>query len=190
MGLIPLMIPAVYGAVFLGRMKEKGLGVLAGVLLALAVLLAGFQVGSSIRGQKLLPPVTDDLVVPPGLKAAVDMYTTPDDPLLLMYSPHYHAVLDRPHSFVWSQMIDEMLRVYDGVDDADKFARIRVAIEQKMPRIIFLESTYLIPRQQKHLKALIIPFIRKHRYTQVSPGVFVLLPVIKWEDTRSVPKSL
>ena len=185
-GLIALMQPAIYGAVYVHQDIKKHVRWLWVVIVLVSMVLLLWQVVPALkRERRPIPRFKMDIQVPVNLQRAVAWYTTRDDYILSNVSPDWQVILDRRHSYTWAYMVDEYIRMYDGKDEADRLRRLKDEIGKKLPRIIYLDGS-MIPRQIRHLNAVILPIMGEHRYRQLAPGLFVLPPVVKWEDTRSV----
>jgi hypothetical protein len=173
-GIFTFLQPAIYGAIYFNdfirnipNMWEKTF-VYATIVLALFISIYGGLKKIHLQLSKY------ELTAPASLKNAVEMYSAEKDYILLMMNPQYYSILNRRHSFRYGTMLDELLSLYDGKNDKEKAINAINEIGNKLPKIIYIEKTCFLPRQQKHLNLIIYPLIKKYGYTKFDDDVFVL----------------
>jgi hypothetical protein len=108
----------------------------------------------------------------PNLHAMVDKYTTPADRIFTTGPPLTYVQMDRISATRESTIIDEGLGYYEGATDEEKLRGVRAELEKNMPKLFILdpEST---PRKVRHYRALLKPFLDAHKYTEVSPYIWL-----------------
>lgn len=176
-GIFSFIQPAVYGAVYISDVLRKH-SFISGVFFTIfAVSLSAYQTVPMIKADMQMSRMGNDFTVPAELKIAVDKYTSKDDFILVTTQPYYYVTLDRRPSYRRGVMIDEFTRAYDGVTEEEKLRLMKLEIEKMLPKVIYLDRSWLFPRQQKHLNQVVNPLIEEHGYIEVNEGVFVLPPV-------------
>ena len=122
----------------------------------------------------------NDFVLPAELKTAVDQYTNKNDPILLLTpEPYYYVALDRRHCFKWGIIMDQRIRSYDGTTEEGKLRLLKMELEKKLPKLMYLKESWLFPSQQKHLKQVFIPLIKEHHYKEIYKDIFLLPSSLK-----------
>lgn len=175
-GLIAFIQPAVYGAFSTGADLKRTSRQFAVLLPAAVVSLSALQILPAIKTDMGCPSGSVDYSVPDDLKSAVEKYSSENDYILLTKNPIYYVLLNRKHTYGWAYMVDEYIRMYDGATEEDRLQRLKMDMEAKLPKVIYLGRGSLISRQKKHLDQVILPLIQEHHYTRLSPGLFVLPP--------------
>lgn len=117
----------------------------------------------------------ENCTAPVELKTTIDKYTNKDDCILLV-SPnfYYYVDLNRRHAFKFAGFIDELIPIYSGTTNEEKLHLIKLDIEKNLPKLIFIENSWLFLRQQKHLNHIVIPLIKEYNYQKIGEGIFVL----------------
>lgn len=174
---------AVYGATCMKDISNKEAFI---VLNFFAVLLSCWlccQALSIAWAQGIFTPdifktTHENCVAPAELRVAVDKYTSKDDCILLV-SPHtyYYVALNRHHAFKFSCLIDEIIPIYNGTTREEKLHLVKLGVERNLPKLIYIENSWLFTRQQEHLNKIVISLIKEYNYQKIGEGIFILPPL-------------
>ncbi|MDB4979843.1 MAG: hypothetical protein JWM82_595, partial [Myxococcales bacterium] len=108
----------------------------------------------------------------PGSFAAIAKYTTPADNIVTTGPPLLYMQVDRKNGVKESTIMDEALGFYQGDTDEQRLSGVRAELELNMPKIVVLDPENE-HRKVRHNRALMMPFLNAHRYTEVSPHVWL-----------------
>ena len=192
-GIFPFIAIAVYGAVAITTIRRQAFLILN----FLAVLLAGWLCCQMLvtawrqASAADFKMIHNDFMMPSALQTAIDQYTKPDDYILLLSShAYYYALLNRRHAFKFAIPLDGMIPIYDGVTNADKMRLLTLDVVAKLPKVIYIENSWLFAKQQQHLSQIVVPLIQQYHYQQINAGVFVLPANLASSPSLFAPTTL
>lgn len=135
--------------------------------------LACFKVGPLYLKEReavyQYPPHHEPL---PGAFALIKSTTTPSDRIFTSGPPHLYVLMDRVSAVREGNIIDEIMGIYDGETDEERLSGVRAELEKNMPKVVVLDPEHG-HRKVRHYRALVMPFLKAHDYTEVSPGLYV-----------------
>jgi hypothetical protein len=108
----------------------------------------------------------------PGLLDFIARNTGPSDRIFTTGTPALYARADRLSAAVETAIIDEVLPSYPGATDEERLRPIREQLVKNRPKIVFLDPEHEY-RKRRHLRALVLPFLRDFNYRQVNGRLFV-----------------
>jgi hypothetical protein len=108
----------------------------------------------------------------PGSFAAIAKYTTPADNIVTTGPPLLYMQVDRKNGVKESTIMDEALGFYKGDTDEQRLSGVRAELELNMPKIVVLDPENE-HRKVRHNRALMMPFLDAHHYTEVSPHIWL-----------------
>jgi hypothetical protein len=174
MGLLGLILPAFYGAYYLEKTPPTNGMLLKSATLCASLLLSGYLASSRISEALRSEPVNFSFSVPSSLSSASERYTSPGDHILIITSsPMYLVMLNRSHSSKWGVLLDEFLRFYPGKSEVERIESLRREILQNRPKLVFIEASFVLKRQERILSNIVMPLLQHFSYRQIAPGVFV-----------------
>lgn len=109
----------------------------------------------------------------PGTFKLIAENTKPTDRIFTTGSPHLYVITNRISAVREGNIIDEIMGIYDGDTDEQRLSGLRAELEHNMPKVVVLDPEHG-HRKGRHHRALIMPFLRAHPYTEVSPGLYLL----------------
>ena len=174
MGIMGMVLPAVYGALLLDSDCGKRYSGWKHAVTAFAVLLGAFLFFSRLSSAYAAPVVDFRFQVPIDLKNAVEKYSRPGDHILVVSNtPLYFVELKRESACRWGTLMDEIIRFYPGLTLESKIECMKREIGENCPKVIFIERTFLFTRQEKIISSVVVPLIEKLEYSSVAPGIFI-----------------
>ena len=72
-------------------------------------------------------------------------------------------------------LIDEALGFYDGDSDTAKLSDLRTELELNLPKLVVIDPLWA-SRQERHRRALFLPFLETHAYREVAPDIWLRPP--------------
>ena len=109
----------------------------------------------------------------PDLKAFVVEHTKPDDYIFTTGAPGLYVYSDRRSAVRESAILDEFLMLYPGNTDEEKLSAMRAELVSHMPKVVVLSKAHWL-RKQRHLAALLYPFLSQFGYRKISEEIYVL----------------
>ena len=142
--------------------------------LAVAIIVA-LRVGPAYHAAT--PFVLDfgSAIVPetePGTLAYIEAHSAPTDKVFTTGPPGLYVATNRVHAVKLATGLKEYLAVLPGNTDAEKLRPLYEELVASRPKLVYLDPEHA-ERKRRHTKAVYLPFLRKFRYTQVRPHLFM-----------------
>jgi hypothetical protein len=139
-----------------------------------ALMLSLIHVGPDLNKQREAKYVRSPWPEPqPGLLAFIKANTTRDDRIFTTGTPALYAHADRVSAVRETNIIDQILGLYDGNTDEEKLRPIREQLVKNRPKIVFIDPEHE-PRKQRHYRALVKPFLAELKYRQINDRLYLL----------------
>jgi hypothetical protein len=154
---------------------------LAGWGWALRALVVAVFLGSV--GYAAYPRVTAELAgwphrfvaVPepvPGVYEFIAQNSDPEDKILTTGPPQLYMYANRQSALRESSILDEFIIYYPGNTDEERVAHLRAQLIKNMPKIVIMDPENQW-RKQRHMNALLTPFLKEFGYKQVGPYYYL-----------------
>lgn len=175
--IFPFLSIAVYGAIYMKNVSDKETFIILNFFAVLSSFWLCYQTLSIAWTQGVFKTPQENCIAPIDLKNAVDQYTSKDDSILLVSTNiYYYVTLNRHHAFKFSCLIDGIIPIYNGTTREEKLHLVKLGVERNLPKLIYIENSWLFTRQQEHLNKIVIPLIKEYNYQQIGRGIFILPP--------------
>jgi hypothetical protein len=116
------------------------------------------------------PPVALEPV--PGIFAFIATHTTPTDRILTTGPPSLYVYTNRLNAIREGNVIDEIIGIYQGDTDEERFRPIREELVKSMPKVVFLDPEHA-DRKRRHMNSLINPFLTEFHYRKENEYIYV-----------------
>jgi hypothetical protein len=140
-----------------------------------AMLLAMLVVLWPRTHQSASLPFTDGPAFPEPTAGAFDLIrakTQPTDRILSTGAPGIYVFLDRLPATTTYSFIDEALPALPGTTDEEKLRPLAGELRANPPKVVVLDPQFG-PRKQRHMAALVLPFLQELKYVKVTEQLYV-----------------
>jgi hypothetical protein len=176
-GTASLLVPAIFGALYLSQTYQEFFHIRKFITIIIFIIFYTYPlylitsgVVNDIKTKYIKPNIYPDKKI----TNLINRYSSKGDYILLKDDPFPYVLWDRKHSLKRSVMIDRLIVLYEGNTEEEKLTNIKIQIESKLPKIIYIPPSVISSQQTKHLDYIVNPLIREHKYTQIYPDLFVL----------------
>jgi hypothetical protein len=108
----------------------------------------------------------------PGLFALVASRSADTDRIFTTGPPGLYVSTNRLSATRESNIIDEILGIYRGSTDEERLRPVYDELVNSMPKIVVLDPENA-RRKQRHMKALIDPFLTNYHYNKIAEYIYV-----------------
>ena len=108
----------------------------------------------------------------PGILAFIAANSAPSDRIFTTGPPILYVLSDRLSATSESNIIDEILVAYSGASDEEKLRPIYDELVRNKPKIVVLDPEHG-SRKVRHMRSLILPFLKEFNYRSVREYLYV-----------------
>jgi hypothetical protein len=108
----------------------------------------------------------------PGLLAFIEQNTVTSDRIFTTGPPILYAQADRVSAVRQSNIIDEILGLYDGETDEEKLRPIYLQLVKNKPKVVFLDPEHG-NRKGRHNRVLLMPFLAEFKYKKINDYLYL-----------------
>jgi hypothetical protein len=146
---------------------------------AVPVVAVALHLGPRVDDERAVqyhsPPLVKSLSAVsavPGILDIIAQETNSNDRIFTTGAPGLYVAADRLQGARESSWEDEIIAVYPGVTDEEKFKPIYDELVMSMPKVVVLDPEYM-PRMTRHLAHVVTPFLTNFHYVKKSNYLYL-----------------
>jgi hypothetical protein len=140
-------------------------------MLTVMIMLYGPRIDAEAKG-KFKSEAVDLMGLPAAIVDFVKKNSAPTDYVFTDGMPSLFLLTDRLRPMRDGGFLDELIDSYPGRTDVEKLSRIRAQLDQRKPKVVYLDNDHLA-RKRRTRAALLMPFLTEHGYKEVMPNLYL-----------------